>query len=179
MLGSSSYEFNNTMECRDRDSDSIGAGGYNNISLMRNGRGEFRLWFFFFFFQKFMQKTKITEFYWEISLVGLEHGHVVCPFLSPAGFLWLINWWCEHDLFVFAVSLRFRRKDTLYLMLGVPQSNDISNTQREEHDAIIDSFHSFFFLWVVALIRFWRHHKKIYLPSILCRQWIAFCRIFV
>jgi hypothetical protein len=42
MLGSSSYEFNTTMECRDRsDDDSIlGGGGYNNINLLRNGRGE-------------------------------------------------------------------------------------------------------------------------------------------
>lgn len=40
MLGSNSYEFNTTMECRDRDDDSIGGGGYNNINLMRNGRGK-------------------------------------------------------------------------------------------------------------------------------------------
>jgi len=42
MLGSSSYEFNTTMECRDRsDDDSImGGAGYNNINLLRNGRGE-------------------------------------------------------------------------------------------------------------------------------------------
>ncbi|KAL7013311.1 hypothetical protein ACKWTF_015326 [Chironomus riparius] len=41
MLGSSSYEFNTTMECRDRsDDDSImGGAGYNNINLLRNGRG--------------------------------------------------------------------------------------------------------------------------------------------
>ena len=40
MLGSSSYEFNTTMECRDRDDDgnNSGNGGYNNI--MRNGRGK-------------------------------------------------------------------------------------------------------------------------------------------
>lgn len=41
MLGSNSYEFNNTMECRDRDDDdSIGGGGYNNINVLRNGRGK-------------------------------------------------------------------------------------------------------------------------------------------
>lgn len=40
MLGSSSYEFNTTMECRDRDDDSVGGGGYNNINLLRNGRGK-------------------------------------------------------------------------------------------------------------------------------------------
>lgn len=41
MLGSSSYEFNATMECRDQDEDSIsGGGGYNNINLLRNGRGK-------------------------------------------------------------------------------------------------------------------------------------------
>lgn len=28
------------MECRDRDNDSIGGGGYNNINLLRNGRGK-------------------------------------------------------------------------------------------------------------------------------------------
>lgn len=43
MLGSSSYEFNTTMECRDRGSDDdhsiMGGGGYNNINLLRNGRG--------------------------------------------------------------------------------------------------------------------------------------------
>lgn len=39
MLGSNSYEFNSTMECRD-DENSVGGGGYNNINLLRNGRGE-------------------------------------------------------------------------------------------------------------------------------------------
>lgn len=43
MLGSSSYEFNTTMECRDRGSDDdhsiMGGAGYNNINLLRNGRG--------------------------------------------------------------------------------------------------------------------------------------------
>lgn len=53
MLGSSSYEFNTTMECRDRGSDDdhsiMGGGGYNNINLLRNGRGgEFRLCFYGF-----------------------------------------------------------------------------------------------------------------------------------
>ena len=42
MLGSSSYEFNTTMECRDHDDDGVGSsgggGGYNNI--MRNNRGK-------------------------------------------------------------------------------------------------------------------------------------------
>lgn len=43
MLGSSSYEFNTTMECRDHDDDgggssSGGGSGYNNI--MRNNRGK-------------------------------------------------------------------------------------------------------------------------------------------
>lgn len=42
MLGSSSYEFNTTMECRDHDDDgggsSSGGGGYNNI--MRNNLGK-------------------------------------------------------------------------------------------------------------------------------------------
>lgn len=44
MLGSSSYEFNTTMECRDRSDDDsmMGGGGYNNINLLRNGRGELR-----------------------------------------------------------------------------------------------------------------------------------------
>lgn len=48
MLGSSSYEFNTTMECRDRsDDDSImGGAGYNNINLLRNGRGELINFFF-------------------------------------------------------------------------------------------------------------------------------------
>lgn len=41
MLGSNSYEFNSTMECRDRDDESVGGGGYNNINLLRNGRGKF------------------------------------------------------------------------------------------------------------------------------------------
>jgi hypothetical protein len=40
MLGSNSYEFNSTMECRDRDDESVGGGGYNNINLLRNGRGK-------------------------------------------------------------------------------------------------------------------------------------------
>ena len=43
MLGPSSYEFNTTMACRDRRRDDdhsiMGGGGYNNINLLRNGRG--------------------------------------------------------------------------------------------------------------------------------------------
>ena len=42
MLGSNSYEFNSTMECREMHDgdDSVGGGGYNNINLLRNGRGK-------------------------------------------------------------------------------------------------------------------------------------------
>lgn len=83
MLGSSSYEFNTTMECRDRGSDddhSImggGGGGYNNISLLRNGRGgEFGQ----FFLNLFMTHTQILWPFFHLILkvscvnTFLRHG---------------------------------------------------------------------------------------------------------
>lgn len=60
MLGSNSYEFNNTMECRDRDDeDSIGGGGYNNINVLRNGRGKFSLKSFVLFAHEIIQLRQI------------------------------------------------------------------------------------------------------------------------
>lgn len=70
MLGSSSYEFNTTMECRDRDDDSIGGGGYNNINLLRNNRGKefnFKLIATFHACQLVFSRILLSHFFFFLS----------------------------------------------------------------------------------------------------------------